>query len=271
MKNKRWMIALMAALIILTAQPVCSLAVLSDGASFVDTDVSCTVAPVFEFTLPPDATIRYPNTQAVIGRFGVSELLLESGEALTVELVPGAMAARGTGGALPYSVSFTPPAVVDETHVGQSYDVVVTIDPAAYAATRRTFHDATLTFRVRSLLSGAIIWQGVTTVTARKTPAVAGGNAGEDDNPAEGIVPVPATGDDTITDESIPQGDAAIEDTAETGETITDEDIPEVLPVQAGFWWWWIPVAALAAMLLFLLLFLILRRRKKQEEREIQA
>ncbi len=270
MKNKRWLMALMAALVILTAQPVCSLAAPSDGASLVDTDVSCTVAPVFEFTLPQDATIRFPNTRALIGQFGVSDLLLESGDALTVELVPGAMTARGTGGALPYTVSFSPPAVLNETHIGESYDVVVTIDVAAYVATRRPLHDATLMFRVRSLLSGEVIWQGVTTVTARKTPTRGTGPATGDDDTVPGTgdnEPVPGTGDNTITEENVPQ--AAVGE-AQTGETITDEDIPEVLPVQAGFWWWWIPVAALAALLLFLLLFLILRRRKKEEEKGLQ-
>ena len=161
MKNKRCMIALMAALIILMAQPVCSFAALSDGASLVDTDVSCTVEPVFEFSLPPDATIRYPNTSVLAGQFGIGDLLLRNGEQLSVELTTGRMAARtNAGDVLPYAVTFNPPAAVDENQIGQSYGVAVTIDADAFDDARRSVYDAALLFRVRSLLTGEVIWQG---------------------------------------------------------------------------------------------------------------
>jgi len=192
----------------------------------VKTDVSAVVYPFYEFTLPPSATVRYPNTQVLVGQFGVNDLLLLEGETLSIELIPGAMRARGTGNVLPYSVTFNPPATVDAANIGEAYDVVVTIDAAAFAATRRPFHDADLVFRVRSLLTGDIVWQGTTTVTARKTPPNqdgGGGGVDDDDDDGGGIVP-PDTGDDTL------------------------------------------PVTVLAALLLILLLLLWRRRRREEEQ-----
>jgi hypothetical protein len=188
-KHKRWIYAILAALVVLTAQPLIAAA---EGRGFVDTDVSAVVYPFYEFTLPPSATVRYPNTQVLVGQFGVNDLLLLEGETLSIELIPGAMRARGTGNVLPYSVTFNPPATVDAANIGEAYDVVVTIDAAAFAATRRPFHDADLVFRVRSLLTGDIVWQGTTTVTARKTPPNqdgGGGGVDDDDDDGGGIVP----------------------------------------------------------------------------------
>jgi hypothetical protein len=266
-KHKRWIYAILAALVVLTAQPLIAAA---EGRGFVDTDVSAVVYPFYEFTLPPSATVRYPNTQVLVGQFGVNDLLLLEGETLSIELIPGAMRARGTGNVLPYSVTFNPPATVDAANIGEAYDVVVTIDAAAFAATRRPFHDADLVFRVRSLLTGDIVWQGTTTVTARKTPPNqdgGGGGVDDDDDDGGGIVP-PDTGDDTLPEEPVPQASPGIEgpEGGQPGMVIPEEEIPAAQQAQFDLWWWWIPVTVLAALLLILLLLLWRRRRREEEQ-----
>ena len=189
-----------------------------------------------------------------------------------MELLPGAMAARANAGdVLAYTVSFAPPAAVDENHIGQGYDVVVTMDPDSFDDAGRTVYDADLLFRVHSSLTGEVIWQGTTTVTARK--AQPGGDDDEpgpgdgdgDDGDGEGV---PDTGDNTIPGEEVPQGgDTQLEDgDGQQGEPIPDEGIPVAQPAVSAFWWWWIPVAVLAAALLGLIIFLIFRRRKKEDE-----
>jgi len=178
-----------------------------------DTVVTCTVDSRFEFTLPPDTTVTYPNTTALVGQFTINNIFIESDEQLSVELVPGVMRARGYAGeVLRYSVEFNPPFPMDESHIGQSYDVWVAINGDDFDAATRTFYDAALEFRVRSTLTGEVIWRGATTVTAFK--AQGGGGGGQDDDEGGGggggggvvppdtgegggVVP-PDTGDDTM-------------------------------------------------------------------------
>ena len=247
LKNKHWIFAILAVLIVFTAQPLVSAA---DGPGFVDTDITAVVQPIYEFTLPPNVTVRYPNTRAVIGQFAVNDLLLCSEEQLAIELIPGSMDARGTGAELPYTVAFNPPAAVDAANIGEAYDVVVTIDAAAFAATRRPYHDADLLFRVRSRLTNEVIWQGTTTVTARKTPTGGGNGPGPGDGEGEGI---PDTGDNTIPGEEVPQAGPDTEGDVQPGTNIPAEEIPEAQPASAS-WWWWIPAAVLGVVLLLMLL-----------------
>ncbi len=262
MKINRWIFAVLAALIVLTVLPLAAAAA-SGQPGLVGMDVTCTVEPVFEFTLPPDATIRYPNTSVLVGQFSVGDLLLREGEQLSVELTPGTMAARSnTGVVLPYTVSFSPPAAVDENHIGRSYGVVVTLDPDVFDAATRTLYDADLLFQVRSGLTGEVIWQGITTVTARK--AQPGGGGGDDDGDGDGDngngEAVPDTGDNTIPGEEVPQANPNTDGNAgQPDESISGEETPQAQPVPA-FWWWWIPVAVLGALLLLLLLWLLLWR-----------
>ena len=251
-KNKHWIFAILAVLIVLTAQPMVSAA---ERPGFLDTDITAVVQPIYEFALPPNVTVRYPNTRAVIGQFAVNDLLLYSGEQLAIEIVPGSMDARGTGSALPYTVAFNPPAAVDAANIGEAYDVVVTIDAAAFAATRRPYHDADLLFRVRSQLTNEVIWQGTTTVTARKTPTGGGGGPGTGDGDGEGI---PDMGDNTIPGEEVPQAGPDTEGDAQPGTNIPAEEIPEAQPASAS--WWWIPAAVLGVVLLLMLSLLLLWR-----------
>lgn len=268
MNHKRLIFSVLAALFVLAMQPICSFAA-SDTAQ---TDVTATVESRFEFSLPPDATVTYPNTTVLVGHFTINDLFLESNERLSIELIPGAMTARGTGTVLPYNVAFNPPAMVDAANIGDAYDVVVTIDAAAFAATRRPFHDADLVFRVRSLLTGDIVWQGTTTVTARKTPPNQDGGGGGvddgDDDGGGGVVVPPDTGDDTLPDEPVPQASPGIEqpESGQPGVVIPAEEIPEARPAWSGWWWWWIPVTALVVLLLILLLLLWRRRRREDTQ-----
>jgi len=267
------------------AQPMIAAA---EEPSFVDTDVSAVVYPFYEFTLPPSATVTYPNTTALIGQFGVNDLLLLERERLAIELVPGAMRGRGyAGDVLAYSVSFNPPALVDASHIGQSYDIWVAIDGDDFDGATRSFYDATLEFRVRSLLTGQVIWRGTTTVTAFK--AQGDGDGGQDDDeggdqgggegggggvvPPDtgdgggGVVP-PDTGDDTLPEEPVPQASPGIgqPEGGQPGVVIPAEEIPAAQPAWSGLWWWWIPVTALAVLLLILLLVLWRRRRREEEQ-----
>jgi len=272
LNNKRWACALLALLIVLAVQPICALAA-PDTAR---TEVTATIDSRFEFTLPPSATVTYPNTTALIGQFGVHDLLLLERERLAIELVPGAMRGRGyAGDVLAYSVSFNPPALVDASHSGQSYDIWVAIDGDDFDGATRSFYDATLEFRVRSLLTGQVIWRGTTTVTAFK--AQGDGQEGDEGGDEGGVVPPdtgdggvvpPDTGDDTMPEEPVPQASPGTgqPEGGQPGVVIPAEEIPAAQPAWSGLWWWWIPVTALAVLLLILLLVLWRRRRREEEQ-----
>ena len=234
MKKKRYLFAILAVLIVFTTSPLISVAAGSQP-GFTDTQVIAAVAPVYQFSLPPNITVRYPNTSILIGQFGVRDLLLHEGEQLSIELVAGTMAARERGAALPYSVTFNPPATVDAANIGQSYDVVVTIGAAAFAATRRPYHDANLLFRVRSSLNGEIIWQGTTTVTARRVVSNGGGGNNGGDNGGQWKRDS-GYRDNTIPGEEVPQNGGTPEDNnGQPGVVIPGEDIPEGAACRSGF------------------------------------
>ncbi|NLT98035.1 MAG: hypothetical protein GXW96_07810 [Christensenellaceae bacterium] len=268
-KHKRWIYAILAALVVLMAQPLMAAA---EGPGSKDTDVSAVVYPFYEFTLPPSATVTYPNTTVLVGQFGVNDLLLLEKETLAIELVRGVMRARGYAReVLAYDVTFEPPYLVDASHIGQSYDVSVAIDRDAFDGATRAFYDATLEFRVRSMLTGEVVWRGTTTVTAFK--AQGDGQEGDEggvvppDTGDGGVVP-PDTGDDTMPEEPVPQASPGTgqPEGGQPGVVIPAEEIPAAQPAWSGLWWWWIPVTALAALLLILLLVLWRRRRREEEQ-----
>ena len=136
-------------------------------------DVQCLVEPVYSFTAPPDVRLSYPNSRIQIGQFGIGELLLESGETLSVTLTPGALQTPG-GHALPYDVSFEPPESFDERQNGAVYDISLTIDAAAFDAAEAGTYTAMLAFNVVSHPAGKTVWKHSTLFTAEKLSGSAG-------------------------------------------------------------------------------------------------
>ena len=161
---KRYAIIAFAVMIALAAMPV-SAGAAANGLT--SSDVQCVVEPVYAFTLPPDALLYYPHTRLTVGQFRVGELLLVNGESLGVTLTPGPMQ-KPDGSALPYTVSFSPPAEFDDSQSGQAFDIAFEIDADAFHSAKAGTYTASLLFDVVSYPSNRIVWQGITTITTEK-------------------------------------------------------------------------------------------------------
>jgi hypothetical protein len=177
-KYRRYVVFALAMLGMLTAPPVCAHAQTALSSS----DVQCVVEPIYAFTLPHDASLQYPQTQLMAGEFQIGELLLASGETLSVMAEAGALKSP-EGEELPYAVLFEPPQGFDEKQSGEAYAVTVFLDEDAWGASPAGTYTASLRLSVMSYPAGKVVWQDEMTLMAVKTQGQ--GISGED---------IPATG-----------------------------------------------------------------------------
>ena len=130
-------------------------------------DVKCVVEPEYSFTAPPDAWLNYPDARMMLGEFAVGELLLASGESLSITLSPGALATVD-GNTIPYTVTFDPPQTLDEHENGKAYNVAIEIDPDAFRSAAGGTYTASLLFCVVSYPANKTVWQKETVLTINK-------------------------------------------------------------------------------------------------------
>lgn len=137
------------------------------AAGLTSSDVQAVVEPVYSFTAPPDAWLNYPDTRMTLGEFAVGELLLASGETLSVGLTPGTLT-TADGNALPYTVSFSPPKVFDGSESGRAYNVAIEIDADTFGEVAGGIYTASLLFCVVSRPASETVWQTETVLTVAK-------------------------------------------------------------------------------------------------------
>jgi hypothetical protein len=134
-------------------------------------DVHARIEPVYSFSAPLDVKLTYPETGIALGDFTIGELMIASGETLSVVLTPGELASE-KGDVLPYTVSFSPPESFDHTGSGGTYPVAVQLNEKDFAAAVNGTYKAYLLFEVISHPEGRAVWQGTTVLTVVKKPGL---------------------------------------------------------------------------------------------------
>ncbi len=181
MKHRRNFYVAAAVLLTLAWLPA-GVSAASASAGLTSSDVQCVVEPMYSFTPPPDAELYYPNTRMTLGEFAIGELLLASGETLSIGLSSGALAAAD-GNAIPYAVAFDPPESFDEREAGEAYSVSVEIDAEAFRAAADGTYTAFLRFTVVSRPADKTVWEKETVLTVVKA-----GDGGDEAVPSTGFL-----------------------------------------------------------------------------------
>jgi hypothetical protein len=168
LKYKRYVYIAFAVVIILAAIPVCTCTAAGVVVNVISpSDVQCVVEPIYDFALPSKGSLQYPDSKLAVGQFRIEELLLASGESLSVILKPSALK-KDDGGSVPYTVMFNPPDTFDERQSGEAYDIWLEIDAEAFNSAAAGTYTASLLFSVVSYPSNKVVWQGTTTITTVK-------------------------------------------------------------------------------------------------------
>lgn len=132
--------------------------------------VTAKAASEYVFTVPFNTEVSNLQAQTVLGNFIIGDLFLENDEWLTLTMIPGTMSKTDDSSVtLPYQVIFSPPSVLNESNIGDTYSVTVEIDPDDLESAPAGTYQAVLRFRIMSYPDGVVVWEGTTTVTAEAT------------------------------------------------------------------------------------------------------
>ena len=225
MKIKQWLSAAIAVLSIFSTPPSYALSMEQS------TEVECHVEPVYAFSVPARAVIRYPQTQALPGTLDVIDLFIDCDEWLTIEVTPSPLEAKGPSTPdLPYTVTVDAPAMLDRSNTGDQYSVVISIDADAFDAAEAKKYDGLIVFQAISYPADEIVWDGAMRLTVHKTAK-------------------------------------PYEMPARTGEDIPQEDVPASATSGTGIAWWIVVIIAGMPALAFFILFLIISKRRKRSAR----
>ena len=269
MKKEHVRISALLILTVLSVMPAHASAGTPDTVSL-GTDVTCKVGSKYAFTLPRNTQAIYPQTQVDVGDFGIRNLLLETGEYLTVSLAPGPFVNQNNEPvAIPYTVDFHPPRTISERDIGDKYAITVQIASDAIGGADAGEYTAPLGIRIRSHPDGDVVWRGKIYITAVKpgesavesTPAVRAASA---PSPSPSPTATPEA-EESPSGEASPQPDESQPGNAE--EAIGDEPVPGAAVQGSGLfskWWIWAVGAGLLA-LLFILTLMYGKRKKKKE------
>jgi len=230
------------------------------------TEVKAKADSIYVFAAPPSGmTITYPQTQLILGNFIVNDLFLESGEWLTLTVIPGVMTnIFNPGLTLPYQVSFNPPATLNAANIGETYGASIVIAPEVLENAPAGKYQAVLRFRVISHPQQIVVWESLTTVIVKK-------QGQEESTPSSEPVYSSEVISSQVTSSSIP----TVPSKASTPSKVSTSSIVTIEPEQTlgqtpdmgtilkmyGF-----PLAALIVMSLFILLYLIGRSRSRKNQ-----
>jgi len=183
--KKPWLIITIAVLVIFLARPVSAICTPEGSENLTGTLIQAVAEPIYSFTVPSNAEIIYPDTEAVIGDLVVGDLFLASGEWLTVTVIPGRMTKTDNSGLmLPYNIYCYPPIILNASNSGDTYGITVKINNHEFANAAVGRYKASLLFQVISHPDEKIVWEGTTIVTAKKR-----GVFDETEEPVETITP----------------------------------------------------------------------------------
>ena len=221
-KIKQLLMAAIAVLLIFSAPPSHALSAEQS------TEIECFVEPVYEFSVPKRAVMRYPETHMDAGSLTVVDLFLDYGEWLSVEIYPGELNANDTSvPELPYTVEADVPDEITAEHIGEGYGISVYIQADDFEQAEAKKYDADISFRAVSSLSGAVVWEETMRLTVHKTKKV--------------------------------------KDETKDTESLGEEDVPASPAPDEGFPWWLIYTAAGAAVSAAIII-LLLKKETQYEQ-----
>ena len=169
--KKKWLVTTITVLLTFCMQNVCA-AIYSPetGVNSFDSSIEAEVEPIYSFSLPPDATITYPDKEVQIGNLVVGELFLKSEERLTITVIPGTMTGTANQSLkLNYEVYCNPPINLNASNSGEAYNITVKLHADELAKADVGRYKAALLFQVTSYPDEKVVWEGTTNVTVIKS------------------------------------------------------------------------------------------------------
>lgn len=144
-------------------------------------DVTCTVQEIYDFSVPDDAEITFPNTSEYLGDFVVGNILLKSNETLRLNLSIGMLSKTDDNNTvITYDVIFNAPGEIDKTKIGFAYGIGVSIDSEEFEDADPGTYRAPLKFQVVSSTTGEMVWEKTVYLEAVKNSS--GQQQHSDDN-----------------------------------------------------------------------------------------
>lgn len=235
-----------------------------------DSTVKCVVPSIYDFSILEAVEINYPNTSSTIGEFIVGDLLLKSGETLSVQLSLGKMS-NNNGDMLIYNVVSAVPEKIDSSQSGLAYDIALSIDSDEFRDANPGTYNAPLLFQVFSSIYDEAVWNQIVYIKAIK-------NDTGQSNPSnsaytvldvkENIIEAEKSDEQYIESKRIEPAIIAIEDenNASSEEIIIDEKVPLGPTNLADTKPHWIFVMCCGIVLFILSCFFIIRHENDKNE-----
>ena len=258
--------------LIFTGCPLTSLALGDGDIAVSSSNVSCTVQETYDFTVPDDAFIQYPQTQVYLGEFTVGDILLKSGEKLNIMLTAGQLTKWGNNNsAIPYNVIFNAPSNFDRAAAGTSYGIAVEIDKDSFNDAESGTYSGSLLFQVVSSFGEEIVWEKDVVITALRRR---GNNTNQqNENPESEDNSIQYGNGDEISqneefaDESMPQ--AGTDDEADKNDNYQSgaeqqEDKSDLSINTEGYDLYIIWILAACTVLAVIILIFVFHRSKKR-------
>ena len=262
-------------LMIFAGWPLTSLALGDGNAAVSSSNVSCTVPETYDFTVPDDAVLQYPQTQLYLGEFSVGDILLKSGEKLNIFVTAGQLKKPGSADVvIPYNIIFNAPSDFDSSAAGTSYGIAVAIDEDVFGAAESGTYRGSLLFQVVSNIGGEVVWEKDVVITALRRRGTntnqqnenteTENNSIQNDNADE----IPQN--EEFEEESVPQAGGASnepdkeDDSSDKAEQQADQsELPKNTNGYDSYIIW--ILAACTVLGIIILVFLLIMKRKKKE------
>lgn len=199
-------------------------------------EVTCIVQEIYDFSVPDDAEITFPNTSEYLGDFVVGNILLKSNETLRLNLNIGMLSKTDDDNSvITYDVIFNAPGEIDKTKIGSAYGIGVSIDADEFKGADPGTYRAPLKFQIVSNTSSEVVWEQTVYLEAVKNNLDQGNqhqnssNTGFDDEDMN-------TGE---TSNNSTEANTDEQDTENYSEepvpATVDEEVNEDVSVQEGF------------------------------------
>lgn len=275
MKNRQ--VAVIAVLIIFIAGWPFGALALDDSAKqgLEGSDVICIVEEIYDFSVPDNAEITFPNTSEYLGDFVIGNILLKSNETLRLNINIGMLSKTDDNNSvITYDVIFNAPGEIDKTKIGSAYSIGVLINSKEFKNADAGTYRAPLRFQVVSNSSNEVVWEQTVLISAIK-PIEQEQQQNSNNNETDTISTNEDHNDTAVVEEkseiSLGEEDTATHE--EDGDTeqdglflITDNDVPTGQFSINDSTLLWIAIAC-GAVILFILIYFFISRRAKDNSK----
>lgn len=273
--------AIALSIILIAGWPFGALA-LNDGVEqeLDGSEVTCIVQEIYDFSVPDDTEITFPNTSEYLGDFVVGDILLKSNETLRLNLNIGMLSKTDDNNSIiTYDVIFNAPGEIDKTKIGSAYGIGVSINSDDFKEADPGTYRAPLKFQVVSNTSGVVVWEQTVNLEAVKNSSVqqnhnAYNNHNDEDesiadNEVDADIEPEEQSMESGNNNAVPAtiGNESEEDNVDNGPAIgfTDEETPLGNSGEKNKLLLWVIIAC-GGVALIALFLLFIRNRKRNIE-----